>query len=676
MITSGESAAKADTGRLIVFILALFSMFAILQFICNDKLVESDNHDITAGSHIDQSHPFDKVHFGDDRPHFQMPLSSRAFWRPVEYFDLPAKLNLDPNSPLLRVAAFLILSCIALLTDLVFFSLPVWRRWLLITRSGALFLLLPFQGAVVWIARALLAVPCTPAALAIFLFASVKFLLIIRYGFALSSRLESRGSKQFQNIVSGSGLVLYCVVSAQLLPSLLLDYGFKQPLAWIIIAAPVLVHTAGLFSAPFYPRGAFFVSVSQFCIYFILKPFCPALPPVFFFLMISLLPWMIGIVVNTAGLLRRKAVFPTVLIVTASCSLLFSVETGIRSIWYLDRLFNYTPKAEYFNWDIEMHTDLLDNHADMEFITLKSCWYSDTPGEKLSVYKTPGVCRIVCLGSSTTWGVGASDESKGAYPVKLEEYLNKKIESPVEVINCGIVGAPLFMLEVFLEEVILPYLDPDLVILYFGINGDVWTVRQYYDRLKEKRAEAPFAESNEEIWAAMQLRIVTPLTVRAYMSLSKIRIATMIFTGLDLLHGESTGPADPRMTGEALYKSPRSMVRLCREHGKKILLIPEYIRGDCDIKKTRHPYYGIFSEIASGSQGDDVYYMRVDEFFSPETEEAFLIFENADTDVHMNAGGYSFLAEKIAAFLLKNGIINPLPVAQEIREPGLASERG
>ncbi len=645
-------------------------LFAILQLVFNESLVGLDNHDIAAGSHFSRFGMFDNVHFKAEETHLRKMSASWPFWRPDRYFDLPAKLNLDPNTPICRVSAFLLLFCIALLIDLVFYLLPIWKRWFLLTRAGALFLLIPLQGMVVWIARASLLLPCTSAVLVILFFAVVKLFLIIKYRIASSPLQESGVDKLFQHITFGFGIIVYAAAFPEVGQSLYVDYGFKQYLVWIIFVVPILVHASGLVFAPSFPKGAFLLSCSQFYFYHLLTPFCPELPAPFFFLLISLLPWMIGAAVNAAGLFRSKPVFSAVLVVATCFSVLCSVEIGIRSISYLNRFFDYGLRAEHFHWDIERHTDLFRNHSDRAIFTPddldETCFDAAVKHE---VKKTPGVYRIACLGSSSTWGVGSHSGPRTAYPIQLEEYLRKETGKPVEAVNCGIGGAPLFMLEVYLEEIILPYLDPDLVILYFGSNGDNQDVRLYYDHLKEKLADAPFLDSNEEIWAATRLRFVTPFTIRASLTLSKIRLATLIFICLNPLYDESVEPGDAYPASDILLKSPHSIVRLCRKHGKKIVLIPEYVKGDFGCIKKTHPYYEIYNDIVSGSQDGEVYYLRVDEFFSPENDSAYMIDDSSELDVHMNTEGYSFLAEKIGTLLLAEGIIDLHPAGRENQQP-------
>jgi len=82
--------------------------------------------------------------------------------------------------------------------------------------------------------------------------------------------------------------------------------------------------------------------------------------------------------------------------------------------------------------------------------------------------------RIVALGGSTTFGIGASGNDT-TYPALLEKFLNKdKVSSKFkkydfEVINAGIPGALSGNLLRFFAEKVLP-LKPDALIIYSGWN--------------------------------------------------------------------------------------------------------------------------------------------------------------------------------------------------------------
>ncbi len=86
--------------------------------------------------------------------------------------------------------------------------------------------------------------------------------------------------------------------------------------------------------------------------------------------------------------------------------------------------------------------------------------------------KKKGVFRILCVGASTT-EEGISN--KEAYPKFLEEELRKYFgENRIEVFNCGISGMTMKKHYAKLPDYL--YLQPDMVILYEGINDIIYEV--------------------------------------------------------------------------------------------------------------------------------------------------------------------------------------------------------
>jgi lysophospholipase L1-like esterase len=81
--------------------------------------------------------------------------------------------------------------------------------------------------------------------------------------------------------------------------------------------------------------------------------------------------------------------------------------------------------------------------------------------------KAPGVFRIVCLGDSTTFGMGDFGNS---YPKVLGELLNEGLPAKrFEVINAGIPGTSLYQQRLHFES-LFEGSNPDMVILMTGPN--------------------------------------------------------------------------------------------------------------------------------------------------------------------------------------------------------------
>lgn len=119
-----------------------------------------------------------------------------------------------------------------------------------------------------------------------------------------------------------------------------------------------------------------------------------------------------------------------------------------RERYSVHRYLGYTPTP---NFEIDGRKD----HNSLGF-----------RGAEIALQKPPGQFRIACLGGSTTYTLSPSYE--GAYPQLLEGLLRSP-EHDVRVINAGAHGYSSFESLINLELRVLD-LDPDLVIIYHGVN--------------------------------------------------------------------------------------------------------------------------------------------------------------------------------------------------------------
>jgi len=92
-------------------------------------------------------------------------------------------------------------------------------------------------------------------------------------------------------------------------------------------------------------------------------------------------------------------------------------------------------------------------------------------GEELTIPKPDDLFLIACLGGSSTYDEGVNDSSK-TYPARLQAELRQQ-GWRVEVVNAGTPGW--CSRETLLNYATrVMYLDPDLLILYHGINDLLW----------------------------------------------------------------------------------------------------------------------------------------------------------------------------------------------------------
>ncbi|MDP8257283.1 MAG: GDSL-type esterase/lipase family protein [Candidatus Alcyoniella australis] len=104
-------------------------------------------------------------------------------------------------------------------------------------------------------------------------------------------------------------------------------------------------------------------------------------------------------------------------------------------------------------------------------------------GETFPIEREPGVLRVICLGDSTTFGMGELEE---CYPYMLQEQLEQHLGSnKAQVLNAGIPGTGFTQQLLFFQRRMRPY-RPDVVALTGGPNYRP-DIKQYRDRLKSER---------------------------------------------------------------------------------------------------------------------------------------------------------------------------------------------
>jgi len=168
-------------------------------------------------------------------------------------------------------------------------------------------------------------------------------------------------------------------------------------------------------------------------------------------------------------------------------------------------------------------------------------------GPDISVKKTAGAYRVVCLGDSSTFGFGVP--YKDTYPQQLQGYLSYRMQDrTVEVINAGVVGyTSTQALEHFKRDA-LP-LDPDAVVLLVGAINESFGM-EYTDAQRIARMRSNAAHQAPLRRALMELR------------LSRLM--------LKLTHRSRRGkprPLVPRTPPQQFAKDLEAFAALAREHG-------------------------------------------------------------------------------------------------------------
>lgn len=156
------------------------------------------------------------------------------------------------------------------------------------------------------------------------------------------------------------------------------------------------------------------------------------------------------------------------------------------------------PAERLFSDVFDIHYTMRPGAANPWTETLEFLNAAGFRGPEVPQQRQPGTARILCLGDSTTFGMGVEYEQ--TYTVRLAEALTRR-GVPVEVINAGMPGATLWK-QVVMYDAHLWRWQPDLLVLYtnYGYREDylalrrrmesrpaLWTVRSALARLHSYR---------------------------------------------------------------------------------------------------------------------------------------------------------------------------------------------
>lgn len=193
-------------------------------------------------------------------------------------------------------------------------------------------------------------------------------------------------------------------------------------------------------------------------------------------------------------------------------------------------------------------------------------------GRAFCATKPDGVVRVLCLGTSSTWGHGI-DESTGLdYPTQVERILRER-GLTVEVVNAGIRASNSTRARFFFEEHLLPAFDPDIVTASFFLNESTH-ISQFDEPAFFARAQREDFENTFFTRHALRAEIGRGAT--RFVELSR-RVredkhdATVVWRELA---GDTPSPAD------RFAQNMRALVDLGRTHDFDVVLMKEPLRGD------------------------------------------------------------------------------------------------
>lgn len=209
-----------------------------------------------------------------------------------------------------------------------------------------------------------------------------------------------------------------------------------------------------------------------------------------------------------------------------------------------------------------------------------------------AVPKPAGTKRVVCIGTSSTWGYGLTPRSGQDYPTILETLLSDgSLDHPVEVINAGIPGSNGASLYRFLRDALEPFgADVLTVSLYFNDSfaHTQWDQESYYEKVV---SASPLARLPIDYLTRRRLRQGTQLLVALDQAFRKGGASTL---ELWRRHGLPGGDQMPTARYGAML---RRFCEYARARGIELILIKEPLADDKPFL-WKDEFYGVIDEVA------------------------------------------------------------------------------
>jgi len=572
-----------------------------------------------------------------------------SFGSPAVVMELGAQLKERLEAPRARVAALGLLLLVALLLDLLLLGIHRLARLELRTSlnaAGFLTLAWPTEVMLVMAVRGTLRLSYAAALACLLITLLVRYLTLIGAGLCDAQRKPASWKKALLLMVIG--LTLYAGAVMLLARDSLELAGL--PLAAIIVAA--LLGRA-------LPAGALLLFMAQAAAGLLVIAALGNMPVVVW-LGFSGIALLVGATVHTLrGKVRGGIVVRILAVLGITVALFFCFELGLRGVPGFVRQITAEERGHLFNLVNSAHGDPLGLLKGKTRISIENEYFKIPPAA--------GTFRIICLGSSSTAGVGTGDPSTMSYPDKLQELLRARGLDKAQVINAGLAGSSLTQLKVYLEEVLL-HLKPDLFILYFGANLDSHNARRYFRDLRKLVASAPYIKTPDELWAATMLPYPSPRSIEIFLALTEWKLF-VVSRSLITVAMEQTGlktVKEAEVPQDLIPETARELVQATARRRIPLVLIPEVLRQAImtpenlnagGVPGRTYHYTDIFKKLAAEHHEAGVRFFSVSETY----DKAFARRVFPD-DMHQTEVGYLHLAKVIADGLEEMGLL-PAPPA-------------
>ena len=256
-------------------------------------------------------------------------------------------------------------------------------------------------------------------------------------------------------------------------------------------------------------------------------------------------------------------------------------------------------------------------------------------GKEVAMEKK-NVCRIICLGGSSTYGWPYNNNPNIAYPAVLEQLLNSKCtKKEFEVINAGVGGYTSYQALYYFKKKLYKF-KPDLVTICFGANDG-----NNNDEIRIFCSDKDYYE-----------KLLTVSQNRALFEISRFLNKSRIYALLEkIIYSSKRIFIKPKQRVPPLdfKENLENFIKLSKIYSFKLLFIFEahVSLNKLNVEIENNPYYGIMLRLASDNPEsvqlvDTISLLR-------KYENKIVFYDN----MHPTPYGHKLIAESIKDVLRK-----------------------
>lgn len=278
--------------------------------------------------------------------------------------------------------------------------------------------------------------------------------------------------------------------------------------------------------------------------------------------------------------------------------------------------------------------------------------------------------RVMVLGGSSAFGYGIKN-NENTFSGVLEKCLNRSITKVnVEVINAGMGGYNLFMLNRIFESSVMNY-EPGIVILYINSLDspeslgpftfhEIWNMNENtrgriikaWERADDKKVVKPLKEKSPPYWILLAQKTFRNFSL--YNILTD-KVSNWRKKEVVLPLSESLGALKEINPPEDYRSNLRQFIDLCKANGIKILFVNEFDPWNT-VKE--NPKRKIIERIMADEAAiAGIKYFNLQEKMQKKKDTFSLFFQKPPYLLHPNEKGHEVIGNELCDYVLKNDLL-------------------